>query len=154
MDTILLETTRFGTVDYTDADIITFPQGLVGFRDHRKFLVLAHKPGSPFRWLQSIDEPQLAFLIGDPETWLDDYLPRASEAEARTIGLEADTPRLLFVTITIPHGQPEAMTLNLCGPLVVNALTRQAMQIVLADETYTTKHRVTQKTDRVGAAAA
>ncbi len=152
-ETLLIDTTRFGTVGYTDDDIVLFQEGLVGFPSHTRFLLLIHKPDSPFRWLQSIDEPQVAFLITDPENWTKSYRPQISDAEATRLKITEETPRLLFVTVTIPRGNPSEMTMNLAGPIIVNLEQRLATQLVLQDETYTTKHRVIPQADRVGAAA-
>lgn len=153
-DTHLFDTTRFGTVGYTDADIVAFNDGLVGFPDHRRFLLLCHKPDSPFRWLQSLDEPQLAFLVTDPANWVPGYAPQVDEKHVEPLGLGTDTPRLVFVTVTIPPGQPDDMTINLAGPIVIDLERRVAIQLVLQDETYTTKHRVFPQANRVSAVAA
>jgi flagellar assembly factor FliW len=44
--------------------------------------------------------------------------------------------------VTIPKGNPEAMTLNLAGPIVVNAQNRVAKQIVLTDESFGIRHPI------------
>jgi flagellar assembly factor FliW len=153
-DTTLFDTTRFGTVGYLDADVVLFEDGLVGFPEHKRFLLLCHKPDSPFRWLQSLEEPQLAFLITDPVNWIENYAPRLDDEEVGRLGLIETAPRLVFVTVTIPAGQPEEMTLNLAGPVVIDLERRIGFQLVLQDETYTTKYRVFPQADRVSAVAA
>lgn len=153
-DTQLFDTTRFGTVGYIDEDVVLFSDGLVGFPEHRRFLLLCHKPDSPFRWLQSLDEPQLAFLITDPANWVETYAPTIADDEVERLGLVQSAPRLVFVTVTIPPGQPNEMTLNLVGPIVIDLDRRIAIQLVLQDETYTTKHRVFPQANRVSAVAA
>lgn len=153
-DTHLFDTTRFGTVGYTDADVVVFNDGLVGFPLHTRYLLLCHKPDSPFRWLQSLDEPQLAFLITDPSNWLPDYAPKMDEQDAAALGIIPEAPRIVYVTVTIPAGQPNEMTINLAGPIIVDLERRTAIQLVLQDETYTTKHRVFPQANRVSAAAA
>ncbi|MHB8637524.1 MAG: flagellar assembly protein FliW [Fimbriimonadaceae bacterium] len=153
-DTLLFDTTRFGTVGYTDADVVLFNDGPVGFPEHRRFLLLCHKPDSPFRWLQSLDEPQLAFLITDPASWVPTYAPTISDADVERLGLIASAPRLVYVTVTIPPGKPEEMTVNLAGPILIDLERRLAIQLVLQDETYTTKHRVFPQANRVSVVAA
>jgi len=153
-ETQLFDTTRFGTVGYIDADVVLFEDGLVGFPEHKRFLLLCHKPDSPFRWLQSLDEPQLAFLITDPVNWVQAYAPVVAAEEVGLLGLVESSPRLVYVTVTIPAGQPKEMTLNLAGPIVNDVERRIAIQLVLQDETYTTKHRVFPQANRVSAVAA
>ncbi len=152
-ETHLFETTRFGTVGYIDSDVVTLADGLVGFPDHKRYLILCHKPDSPFRWLQSLDEPQLAFLITDPANWVPTYAPKVDDAEVERFGLTDSTPRLVYVTVSIPPGQPDEMTINLAGPILIDLERRIAIQLVLQDETYTTKHRVFPQANRVSAVA-
>ena len=152
-ETLLLDTTRFGTVGYTNEDVVVFEDGLIGFPEHRHFLLLSHKPESPFRWLQNIEEPQVAFLLADPSEWVPTYNPIMSDSQAESLHMTDTTPRLLYVTVTIPPGSPAQMTVNLMGPIVINLSERLATQLVLQDETYTTKHRVFPQADRVGDAA-
>ncbi len=145
---------RFGTIDYEDKDIVTFDEGLVGFPNFTRFVLLCPRPDRPFRWLQSIDDPSLAFLITDPEPYVRDYCPPLSPSIARALGLEDDTPRLLYTTVNIPRGRPEEMSINLAGPLVINAAERKGKQIVLEEGAYTTKYRVFQTADRVSGESA
>ena len=148
--TIMKLSTRFGEIEYSENDIIHFPEGLVGFSKLRKFVLVCTKEGSHFRWLQSIDEGALAFLVADPAVYVPEYEPTVSESMVRVLELEDETPRFLFTTVSIPHGHPEDMTLNLLAPIVINAATRKAKQLVLDDQAYTIKHRVFQAADRSG----
>jgi flagellar assembly factor FliW len=144
-----LSGTRFGDIEITDEDIVNFPEGLIGFPNSRRYVLLSAKPGSPFRWLQSLDEPALAFLCTDPAHYLPEYTPSISERHARDLKMTEDTPRILLCTAAIPKGKPEDMTLNLAGPIVINAEVRQGRQIVLEDGAYTIRHRVFPQADRV-----
>lgn len=141
--------TRFGDIDYTADDVITFPEGIIGFPDQRTYLLLNHKPNTPFRWLQSLEEASLAFLVAFPEVLVPDYAPEIDDATANELGLTTETPRLLLSTVTIPPGKPEEMTTNLLGPIIINGTTMIAKQVVLHDDAYTVKHRVFATTEKV-----
>jgi flagellar assembly factor FliW len=143
-----IEGTRFGTIDFTEEDVVLFPEGLIGFSKLQRHVVVCPKPDSPFRWLQSLDEPGLAFLVTDPSMYVPEYSPVVDEGQIKALEIGVNTPRLLFTTVSIPHGQPEEMTVNLAAPIVINALTRRAKQIVLEDQAYTIKHRVFHGADR------
>ncbi len=145
---MILHGTRFGDVDYTEEDVLTFHDGLIGFSSITQFIIVSGKPESPFRWLQSVEQPALAFLVTDPATFIEDFAPEISLSTAAEMKLTEDTPRFLFATVNIPKGKPDEMTLNLAGPLVVNAQTREGRQIVLEDEAYTIRHRVFQRAER------
>ncbi len=135
-----LLTTRFGAVEYHADDVIEFRQGLIGFPDLQSFLVLQHKEGSPFRWLQSIDDPAVAFLMTEPLIYCPDYAPDLDERTATELEISEETARLVFCLVTIPKGQPEAMTLNLAGPILINAENKRAKQVVLEDPRYEIKY--------------
>jgi flagellar assembly factor FliW len=146
---MILNNTRFGDIEFSDDDIITFIDGIIGFPDKATFLLLNHKPNTPFRWLQSIEEPSLAFLVAFPELLVPGYSPEIGLPVAKELDLTEETPKMLLTTVTIPAGKPEEMTTNLLGPIIINGLTMQAKQVVLADDLYTVRHRVFATTERV-----
>ena len=61
-ETICFTTTRFGDQEAPVDMIVEFPDGLLGFPDCRRFIIVQNPSGGPFQWLQSIDEPGLAFV--------------------------------------------------------------------------------------------
>lgn len=135
-----LTTTRFGTIEYTDEDILTLKDGPLGFPGLERFVVVSHKEGSVFRWLQSIDDPSLAFLVLDPGEFRPDYSPAMPEEVAGELELAEETPRIVYAIVSIPPGKPEEMTANLAGPIVVNAEKRVAKQVVVEEPEWHTKH--------------
>jgi flagellar assembly factor FliW len=139
------ETARFGRITYTDGDLVSFDQGLVGFPSLSSFVFIQHKEGSPFRWMQSVDEAEVAFLVVDPAHYVEGYAPEIAETSVESVGIVSETPRLVYTIVSIPPGKPEEMTLNLAGPIVVNLETGRAKQIVIEDECYPIRHRVFEK---------
>jgi flagellar assembly factor FliW len=145
MTTYLLHTPRFGAVEYTHEDVVTFPDGMIGFAAQREYLILQHKEGSPFRWLQSIESPELAFLIVDPVHFVADYSPSVTAEAVHSIDVVEESSTLVYTVVTIPKGMPGEMTLNLAGPIVVNADKRLAKQLILDDSRWSLKHKVERK---------
>jgi flagellar assembly factor FliW len=133
---------RFGTLDVPVASVLHFAQGLVGFPKHRRYVVFDHRPGSPFKWMLSIDDPDLAFAVANPCELVADYDPPLALA-ARLLGA-AEEDLALFVLVTIPP-DPTRMTVNLMAPVVVDLRTRQARQIVLDDPRCPPDHRVVRE---------
>ncbi len=146
--------TRFSTIEFDDEDIVTFEDGIIGFTECQRFVLVNNKPDGPFRWLQSIDQPALAFLVVDPAEYKSDYAPDMTEDVAQDLGLTEETPRMVFTTVAIPPGNPQGMTINLTAPIIINAVTKAAAQVVLEDAAYTMKHRVFQEANRVSEDAA
>ena len=87
-----IETTRFGTLDVEERKVLTFPDGLPGFEEHRQFTLVPHHTaeggkGSPFVWLQSLEDGGLAFLAMEPHQAFPDYAPRVPRAEMEALAL-------------------------------------------------------------------
>lgn len=135
-------TGKFGTVEYDETDVVTFHEGIVGFPHLTKFLVTSHREDTPFRWLQSIDEPGFAMLVVSPETYVGNYSPSIDRQDAAELGITDSSFPLLYVTVTIPTGRPQDLTVNLAGPIVINPETRSARQFIVEHPSYTTKYKV------------
>jgi len=138
----MIHTARFGEIAFEAEDIVLFQEGLVGLEGFRRFVLIQHKEGSPFRWLQSLDDGSFALLVIDPCHYVSDFAPDMPESATSALGLTADTPILVYTICSIPNGNPQGMTLNLAGPIVLNAETREARQVVLDDETYPVRFSV------------
>lgn len=137
-----LNGTRFGEIEYTQTDIIHFSEGMIGFTDFHNYVVVTTKEGSSYKWLQSLEEPKLAFLLSLPNTFLEEYSPAIKDSEAQVLGLTEDTEYLVLVTTTIPVGKPKDATANLAAPVIINLETRQAKQVILDDEAYTIRYPI------------
>lgn len=132
-----VRTTRFGSVEIAEDRVITFPKGLLGFSEHTRFCLLEPQEDSAFFWLQSLDDPTLAFVVTDPSFFVPEYsVPIRAEQLA---GLEMSRleDAQVFVIVNKVESQ---LTGNLQGPLVVNTMTREGEQMVLAEKRWTTRH--------------
>ncbi len=136
-----IKTTRFGEVTVEDSAAISFPEGMVGFPDARTFVIFDGPEGTPFKWLQSADKPDLAFVICDPAVFKQDYRITATPAELSGLQLDRLENAVVCVVLSIPS-DPWRMTANLLGPVVFNAARKLGKQLVLAGTEYTTKHPV------------
>ncbi len=137
-----LEVLRFGrreTIDVGRDEVVTFPQGLVGMEALRRFAILDDTRLAPCRWLQSLDDPDLAFVVVDPHLIVSDYLASISGDEALQLELEdvADADLLAIVTV---RPDPAASTVNLLAPLVINRRRRLGKQVILNESGYALRH--------------
>ena len=139
---VAVQTTRFGLIEVDEELIIELPRGMIGFEDCRRFVVVNQDPSNVLRWFQSLDDGSVAFPIMDPYAYDPRYSPTISPSDAEEIGLDEDTPRLVFAVVTIPRDDPAGLTVNLLGPILINARTRVGKQVVVSDECYKTKHRI------------
>jgi flagellar assembly factor FliW len=126
--------TRFGSFEIRDESILTFPSGLLGFPEQQRYVILDHDTEAPFKWLQSVDEPGLAFVILDPTIFHADYRVDVSADALTEIRDGEETDVALVVILTIPSDDPSRITANLRGPLVISHKTKLGKQLVLSDE--------------------
>ena len=69
-----IDSTRFGEIEFDDERVITLPQGIIGFGDKKRFvLVQPDEKDAVFFWLHSADDPDLAFVVTDPRYFIPDY---------------------------------------------------------------------------------
>jgi flagellar assembly factor FliW len=131
-----IQSTRFGRLTVEDDRIMTFPRGLLGFPDYTRYALIQSGEENYFFWLQSVDEPNLAFVVTDPTIFFKDYdVPVREELQAE---LQLDDPSYMQVFV-ICNKVDEWLTGNLLGPLVVNAQNRLASQVVLTEKKWTTR---------------
>jgi len=131
--------TRFGSFDVSDDSIIRFPAGLLGFPESQRYVILDHDTEAPFKWLQSVDEAGLAFVILDPAIFHADYHISVPADILAEMNNEKEEDLALVVILTIPSDDPSHITANLRGPLVMNHKTRLGTQLVLSEE-YPTRY--------------
>jgi len=136
-----VETSRFGTIDISEKQIIRFPKGLYGFEKETEFTLLPFNPNveSPMEWMQSLKSDHLAFVVTDPYLYLPDYKLKLSEEDKKSIELEEDDLFLTRAIVTIPENYSE-MTANLIAPVVINKDRGVAKQFVLTNMDYDTRH--------------
>jgi flagellar assembly factor FliW len=131
-----IQTSRFGTVTVEDDRVMTFPNGLLGFPRHTRFALIQTGSENYFFWLQSIDEPSLAFVITDPSIFFKDYDVPVREESQTELRLADAALAQVFV---ICNKVGDWLTGNLLGPIVVNTENRLAQQVVLTDKKWTTR---------------
>ena len=136
-----VETSRFGTIDISEKEIVRFPEGLYGFEKETEFTLLSFNPNveSPMEWMQSLKSDHLAFVVTDPYLYLPDYKLKLSEEDKKRIELEEDDLFLTRAIVTIPENYSE-MTVNLIAPVVINKDKGVAKQFVLTNMDYDTRH--------------
>ena len=137
-----IQTTRFGKVSVNQEDIVIFPEGLIGFCGKTRFVILDHKQGSPFKWLQSVEEPELAFIVIQPPVFRPDYAPVLLKTDLESLGLRQVQDEALVYAIVVVPEDPAKMYANLLGPLVINKKARIGKQVILSSDTYSTCHYI------------
>jgi flagellar assembly factor FliW len=131
-------TARFGEIEIGDDKIIEMPDGMIGFPD-RRFIMLSPDNNGQFFWLQSAENPELAFVVTDPATFAPGYEANLTSEEYMKIRHAPESELILLAVVTMAQDVME-ITLNLQGPIVVNPDKMIAKQMVLEDGKYGTRH--------------
>ena len=129
-------TRLFGEIEIDESKIITFEDGIIGFPDMKKFTLIfdEEKEGRPsISWLQSMDEPEIAFPVMDPLFVCDTYNPSVEEELLKNLGTIKEDNLYVLVTVTVPQNIKE-LAVNLKAPIVINTDTRKASQIIVEDD--------------------
>lgn len=137
---MLVESTRFGTFELEEDRALRFSEGLLGLPDSTSY-ALIEVEDSPYAWLQSLNEPELAFLTTSPWEFYEDYDLELNAEDERLLELTAAEDAEVLVLLTVHRQDDEVVniTANLVGPIIVNAKTRAARQIILEGSNYSTQ---------------
>ena len=129
-------TRLIGEIEIDESKIITFEDGIIGFPDMKKFTLIfdEEKEGRPsISWLQSMDEPEIAFPVMDPLFVCETYNPSVEDELLKNLGTIKEDNLYVLVTVTVPQNIKE-LAVNLKAPIVINTDTRKASQIIVEDD--------------------
>ncbi len=128
---------RFGEIEYDPDSLLYFPAGLIGLPDLRYFIVMPNKKKGPLFWIQSVDDPDIAFVLADPTNFFLEYKVVPEANERKILHLEKEDECFILTVVTVPPDQN--ITLNLAAPILLSPKTNRAMQVILEDSVYSSK---------------
>jgi flagellar assembly factor FliW len=114
---LTVESTRFGTLEIEADAVLSFPRGLIGLGGSR-YTLLSTDAESPFSWLHSVEDPDLALPVTRPWEFFPNYEVVLGDAEAAALGLAVDAAADVWVTVRATE-RVEDFTVNLRAPIVV-----------------------------------
>ncbi len=127
------------TTNLTETDVqekvLHFRDGLPGFPDLHRFLLVDFHEDGIFQQLQSVDDPDVAMIVTVPWLFQPDYAPVLGDAEQSELALERAEDAIVFVPVSFDPDEKRVF-LNLLGPFVVNGATREGLQLVLTGSEY------------------
>jgi len=137
-------TTRFGEVLLRTDRMINFLHGLFGFRDCTQFGLakLPNAEDSPLLLMQCINQPAIAFLVGDPAILGVDFSQEdRMEALAETKMNPVNTQFLVIITL-YDAGENYYLTANLKAPVLIDTVACTGVQFILNNKNYSTQHKI------------
>ncbi len=129
--------TRFGEVEYDPDNLLHFPAGMIGFPTLHDFIVMPNKKEGPLFWIQSADDPAIAFVITDPSNFFLDYQAEPDESIKNALKISDNDDCYVLSVVTVPKDQQ--ITLNLVAPIFFSPKTNRAIQVILENTEYKPK---------------
>ncbi|MDD3815423.1 MAG: flagellar assembly protein FliW [Desulfocapsaceae bacterium] len=126
--------TRFGEVEYDPNNLLFFPAGMIGFPTLHSFIVMPNKKEGPLFWIQSVDDPAIAFVLTDPTNFFLNYIVKADNAELSSLQISEEDEYFVLVVVTVPPDQK--ITLNLTAPILFAPKSNRAIQVILENTEY------------------
>ena len=135
---LVVKSSRFGDISVAADSIIHFPAGMIGFPEHKNFVMFDHKP--PFAWLHSTEDPNLAFVVLDGSQFTDSFEFRPPYHD-KEVGLGKEDEFAILVIVTV-RPDPKMTTANLKAPLFVNIKNRRGAQVIHDDPKFPTRYHL------------
>ena len=121
------ETSRFGKLEVAEDKVIKFPAGLLGFPHVKRYVLLDYED-TPVKWLQAIDDPDVAFIVMEPTLLIQDYAVNLDVTMRQSLELETEEDLAVLAVVRVEEGKVLA---NLKGPLLFNSRLKIGLQAVL-----------------------
>lgn len=112
---------QFGEIEFDDDIIIQFPDGIIGFENLRRFIIIKDEECEPFHWIISVDEPEIGFAVLEPTLVVSDYYER--------VGFNPDV-YALFTIVTLNRDISKT-SVNLKAPIVIDKVKKLGKQVIL-----------------------
>lgn len=140
-----VNTKAFGKIAVEEEKLIRFEQGILGFPDLKDFTLIYNLDKgseSSIKWLQSIQEPNFAIPVMNPELVMPGYAPQFEQEYLAPLGGNLDSENILmFITVTVPKDITKT-TVNLRAPIIVSIDNRKAVQLICDDESYSIRYPI------------
>ncbi len=125
----------FGEVEFSQEAIISFEDGLIGFENKKRFILIEKEDFKPFSYLQSVDDGNLLFVVINPYFVEKNYQFFIAEEDLQFLEI-SDSQQLLLLAIVLLAERLEDFKVNLKAPLLINIQTKRARQVILLNDDY------------------
>lgn len=143
-------TKNFGEIEISKEKIIYFQEGIPGFEEVKQFIIILNEDHeNPFHYLQSVNNPELSFIIINPFEVFHDYDISLPETAKNKLKIRDQKQIAIYTIVVVPENM-EKMTTNLSGPIFINMEEKLGKQVILDDKRYSTKHFIFPQESSVG----
>ena len=129
-------TTRFGEIEIEDSRVFKFVLPIIGFKELKEFVIVGTNEESFFKWLQSVEDPELAFPIISIFSMNVDYSVDLPDSVVEALKINNVEDILVMNIASIPQENPQGTTINLLAPVIFNVKEQLAGQVILSGSGY------------------
>jgi flagellar assembly factor FliW len=138
---MLIQTERFGQLKVPDEKLIKMQKPILGFERLSVYCLVEEEEFRPFLWLQSIEDPSVAFIVVNPLVFFPDYRIEVHSNELAELMISRPDRVETYVVVTLPKDATR-MSADLQGPVLINTENNRAKQLVLVNSDYRVKHSI------------
>ena len=131
-----IKTVRFGEIEIEENRIFKFALPIIGFNELRDFVILDLNKEGFFKWLQSVEDPALAFPIVSVFSMNVDYSIDLPDNVIEILKIQNIESLLVMNIASIPQDNPQGTTINLLAPIIFNLDAMLAGQVILSGSGY------------------
>lgn len=140
---LIVQTSRFGAMEYQEEQIIHFVKGILGFEDQQQYILLPiEEEVDTFYFLQAVGDGKLGFFLVNPFAFFD-YDFELPHHVVQELEIEK-TENLKVLTLLSTPGSLQEATTNLMAPIIMNVHSKKAKQVVLENGKYDIKQPLFQ----------
>lgn len=138
---LIVQSAMYGELKVREDEIVTLVQGMPGFEGYTRFAVIRLEEEGPFRVLQSLEDPDISFIIANPYYFFADYDIGLTEAVQEELSIQRTEEVEVWSVVTANEHIKDA-TINLMAPLIVNGAKRVGKQVILHESGYRVRQRL------------
>jgi flagellar assembly factor FliW len=114
-----IQTTRFGEIEIEEGRIFKFILPIIGFNELKDFVIVDINKDNFFKWLQSVEDPSLAFPVVSVFSMNIDYSVDIPDNVVELLKIKNVESLLVMNIASIPQNDPQGTTLNLLAPIIL-----------------------------------
>ncbi len=133
-----IKSRSFGELEFKEESIVNFPEGIIGFENLKKWILIENQSMEPFKWIQSIEDGNIALMVIDPHLIRSNYKMAIPSIEHQKIGLENLEKRDDWISfcVVVPKEDIKNSIVNLKAPILINLKEKTGKQIILLNDDY------------------
>ena len=140
-----ISTVLFGQQEIDPDTIITFPEGLPGFEECKRFKLFHSDEYEPLQCLQSLDDLEVCFSLMEPILFGHEYEVLLSDEDLELLKIEEAENLMILLMVYEADDEDQRqvadipMNTNWRAPIIINVKAKIGMQKTLSGITKTIK---------------